>query len=113
MRDYELRRGHWKNLEGDGLRKLVEECFGPARREGEWLVASFGALKAVKVRVEGKERLWVDSETDKGASPEAARQTMQVWNHFLERATGYNAKQRAKRVQEQAKKGGEDLPEKV
>lgn len=113
MRDYELKRGHWKNLEGDKLQKLMEECFGPVRKEGDWLVASFGALKWVKARPEGKEKVWVDSETDRAAPMEVARQTMHVWNEFLERATGHNAKQRSKRAQAAPKKGGEDVPEGV
>lgn len=115
MRDYELKRGHWKNLEGDKLQKLMEECFGEVRQEGEWLIASFGALKWVKARMEGKDKVWVDSETDRSAPMEVARQTMTVWNDFLERATGYDAKQRGKRAQEAAKKaaGAGDVPDKV
>lgn len=113
MRDYELRRGHWKNLEGDKLQKLMEECFGEVRLEGEWLVAAFGALKMVKARLNGKETVSIDSETDRSASMEVARQTMPVWNGFLERATGYDAKQRAKKAQEAAKKAAGDVPDKV
>lgn len=113
MRDYELRRGHWKNLEGEKLAKLMESLFGPVRKEGDWYVASFGALKWVKCRMEGKEKLWVDSETDRTADMGVAQQTMGVWNDFLEAATGHNAKQRSKRSQEAAKKGagGEDVPD--
>ena len=111
MRDYEIKRGHWKNVEGDKLQKLMEECFGTVHREGEWLVATFGALSEVKAKPEGKDKLWVDSTTDKAAPLEVARQTMQVWNEFLERATGYNTKQRAKRAQEAAKKAAADVPE--
>jgi hypothetical protein len=114
MRDYEIRRGHWKNLEGDKLQKLMEGLFGPVHHEGEWLVASFGALKTVKARAEGKDKLWVDSETDRSADPGLAQQTMAVWNDFLEAATGYNTKQRAKRAQEAAKKaapGAADVPD--
>lgn len=113
MRDYELKRGHWKNLEGDKLQKLMEECFGEVRKEGDWHVATFGALKVVKARLNGKETVSIDSETDRGAAMEVARQTMQVWNDFLERATGYDAKQRAKKAQEAAKKGAADVPDKV
>ena len=41
-----------------------------------------------------------------------AQQTMGVWNDFLEAATGYDAKQRAKKAQEAAKKGaGDDVPD--
>lgn len=115
LRDYELKRGHWKTIEGDKLQKLMEECFGETRQEGEWLVASFGALKTVKARMEGKEKVWVDSETDRAAPMEVARQTMTVWNDFLERATGYDAKQRGKRATEAAKKaaGAGDVPDSV
>ena len=113
MRDYELKRGHWKNLEGDKLQKLMEECFGEVRQEEGWLMASFGALKMVKARLNGKETVSIDSETDRSASMDVAKQTMQVWNDFLERATGYDAKQRAKKAQEAAKKAAGDVPDKI
>ena len=113
MRDYEIKRGHYKNLEGDKLEKLMETLFGPVHKEGEWLVASFGALTFVKAKLEGKDKLWVDSQTDRNADMGVAQQTMGVWNDFLEAATGYNTKQRAKRAQEAAKKAAGDIPDKV
>lgn len=112
MRAYEIRRGHYKNLEGDKLQKLMETLFGTVHKEGEWLVASFGALKSVKCRLEGTDKVWVDSETDRSADMGVAQQTMGVWNDFLEAATGYDAKQRAKKAQEAAKKGaGDGVPD--
>ena len=113
MRAYEVKRGHYKNLEGDKLQKLMENLFGPVHKDGEWLVASFGALKMVKCKLEGKDKLWVDSETDRSADMGVAQQTMGVWNDFLEAATAYDTKQRAKRSQEAAKKGsgGDDVPD--
>lgn len=112
MRDYEIKRGHWKNLEGDKLPKLMETLFGTVKKEGEWYVATFGALKYIKVKAEGKDKLWVDSETDRSADMGVAQQTMGVWNDFLEAATGYDAKQRGKRAQAAAKKdSGDDVPD--
>ena len=113
MRDYELRRGHWKNLEGDKLPKLMENLFGPVTREGAWFVCSFGALKSVKCQLLGKEHIRIDSETDRSADMGVAQQTMGVWNDFLEAATGYDAKQRAKKAKEAAQKAepGEDVPD--
>lgn len=112
MRAYEIKRGHYKNVEGDKLPRLMETLFGTVRQDGAWYVASFGALKHVKCRLDGKEKVWVDSETDRSADPGVAQQTMGVWNDFLEAATGYDAKQRAKKAQEAAKKGaGGDVPD--
>ncbi|HEV8359931.1 MAG TPA: DUF5611 family protein [Candidatus Thermoplasmatota archaeon] len=113
MRDYEIKRGHLKNIEGEGLPKLMEGLFGPVRKEGDWYVCSFGALKYVKCKLEGKDKIWVDSETDRTVDMGVAQQTMGVWNDFLEAATGMDAKARKKRSEAAAKKGAEDVPEKV
>jgi len=112
MRVYEIKRGHYKNVEGEKLPQLMGTLFGTVTKDGEWYVASFGALKFVKCRIEGKDKFWIDSETDRSADLGIAQQTMGMWNDFLEAATGYDAKQRSKRAQEAAKKdSGEDVPD--
>lgn len=102
MQEYDVKRGHAANVDLPGL---LKECFGECREEGEWLTASFGAMPAIKARMDGKTKLVVDTEMDRKASTEDAQRTIKAWNSFLERATGFTAKQRSKRLQEKAKKG--------
>lgn len=101
MQSYEVRRGHRKKVD---LEALFKECFGAARREGDWLTGSFGAMRLCKARFDG-EALVVETDTDKGAPPERALETLRAWNRFLEGATGFNSKQRGERLQKAAKKG--------
>lgn len=103
MREYEIKRGHYKNLEGDKLQKLMEECFGPVTNDDGTLVASFGAIKAVRAKLLGKDKVMIDPEMDRSAAGDVVPRTMRVWNDFLERATGFNAKQRSQRLQKAAK----------
>ena len=64
-------------------------------------VVGVGATFAVKVAAGDKEALQI------------AMDTQRRWNEFLEGATGYDAKQRSKKIQELAKKGAgaaKDVP---
>lgn len=104
MRAYELRRGHGKNLEGDKLRTIAAEIFGNATAEGEKVVASFGAIEKLTAWTDGKQ-LFVDIVMKTGVPDAVATDTIGRNNRFLEAATGYSAKERAKKAQEAAKKG--------
>lgn len=103
MRAYELRRGHAKNLEGDKLRAIAEGAFGSATSEGSKVVASFGAIEKLTAWTDGKQ-LFVDMVMKTGVPDAAATETISRNNRFLEAATGYSAKERAKKAQEAAKK---------
>lgn len=104
MRAYELRRGHGKNLEGDKLRTLAEEIFGSAALEDGKVVSSFGAIERLVAWTDGKQ-LFVDMAMKTGVPDAIATETISRNNRFLERATGYTAKERSKKAQEAAKKG--------
>ncbi len=104
MRAYELRRGHSKNLEGDQLRAIAEQHFGAATEEGGKVVLSFGAIETMTVWTDGKQ-LFVDMVMKSGVPDGVATDTISRNNRFLEAATGYSAKERAKKAQEAAKKG--------
>ncbi len=103
MQPYEIRRGHGKVLEGEWLRDLMQECFGQAWVEDGRVAASYGALSRLTTWNDGKS-LDVDTEMKKGVGSDVAQDTIRGYNHFLERATGYNTKERGKRAQEKAKK---------
>lgn len=99
MREYELKKNHLPDLE-----KILLECFGNSQREGSKIVTSFGALKKLTACVE-KNILYVDTEMDKGVDSDTAEHTVKKYNEFLERATGYTAKQRIAVLRKKALKG--------
>lgn len=104
MRAYELRRGQGKNLEGDGLRTIAAETFGSASTEGGKVAVSFGAIEKLTAWTDGKQ-LFVDMVMKTGVPDDVATDTISRNNRFLEAATGYSAKERAKKAQDAAKKG--------
>lgn len=106
MREYELRRGVAPTLEGDGLRKLAAETFPEAEAgmEGDKVLVSFGAIERMAAWTDGK-RLFVDTTMKPGVPDHVATETIKAFNSFLEKATGYTAKERSKKAQQAAKKG--------
>ncbi len=104
MRAYELRRGHGKNIEGDKLRTIATEVFGSANSEGGKVVVAFGAIDTLTAWTDGKQ-LYVEMTMKPGVPDDVATDTITRNNRFLEAATGYSAKERAKKAQEAAKKG--------
>ncbi len=103
----DIKRGHFKNVEGDGLKNLLEEHFGTEVAEDDegWLRVEFGALKPLAVRIVSKSELIVETTSNPGATSEEASETIRRYNRFLEAATGFNSKQRSKRLQKKAKEG--------
>ncbi|HWG89293.1 MAG TPA: DUF5611 family protein [Candidatus Thermoplasmatota archaeon] len=112
MRDYELKRGHWKNIDGDKLVHLMQDVFqeNPQKDGNGYAIHNYGALTKLYAEQLGKTHLRVDTVMNPKVPAEEAQKTMRAWNDFLELATGYNAKERGKRAQAEAKKaGGEDV----
>jgi hypothetical protein len=90
--DYSFKRGFKPDLER--IKKVLEEEF-PAEitQEDGKLLLSFGALKSVCVSINGK-KLNVTTESATGASDVDIMDTNKRFRNFLEKATGYTAKQR-------------------
>jgi len=104
MRDYELRRGQWKNIDGELLLHLMQDIFEDGEPEGDgYVVKGYAAIKRLYAEQLGKTHLRIDSELDAKASNEDAQMTLRAYNNFLELATGYDAKARSKRAQKTAK----------
>jgi len=104
MQAYELKRGQAKAVAGDGLRGIAEEVFGSAQADGDKVLVAFGALERLVAWTDGKS-LFVDTAMKAGVPDGIATDTITAYNRFLERATGYTAKQRRQRLQKQAKEG--------
>ncbi|MFP4051655.1 MAG: DUF5611 family protein [Thermoplasmata archaeon] len=105
---YDVKRGHFKNIEGDQgdqLEELMEEIFGSVKKDDEKLITEDeGAIDCLEVWTEGRTELWVDLKMDDDADDDVAMKTISKWNDFLERATGFNAKKRRERAKKKAKK---------
>lgn len=105
MVDFDIKKGHGASLEGEGLKNLMTEIFGTVKEEGGSLVASFGATPRLEVKPVSKTVLSVISTSDKAATLEAMAESNRKYNEFMEKATGFNAKERSKRLQKKAKEG--------
>ena len=103
--EFDIKRGHGSSLEGDGLKKLMEEHLGPVTVEGDKLVTSFGATTRFEATLLSKTTMDVATQSNKGASPEAMMESNKKYNAFMEAATGFTAKERSKRMQKKAKDG--------
>jgi hypothetical protein len=103
--DYDVKKGHGKEIEGDGLRKIAEEVFGSAKAEGELVVAKYGAMVHLEAKIKDKTTISVNTTTDAKASVEVAADTIKQYNVFLEKATGFTSKERRTRLQKKAKEG--------
>ncbi|MFW3145889.1 MAG: DUF5611 family protein [Thermoplasmatota archaeon] len=104
MEKLDIKRGNYGNIEGEGLFKRMKEVFGNCRKEGEWLVSEFGAMKPIKLKVLSKNELAMEITTVK-IPDEMVLETMRKRNELLEFATGFTAKERLKRLKDKAKKG--------
>lgn len=93
-----------KELNLPTIRAKAETVFGAATESEGFVHATFGALKDLKVGVE-KGALLVETQMDPSVSPEQQAETVRRYNAFLEKVTGLTSKQRAKRLQADAKKG--------
>jgi hypothetical protein len=103
----DIKRGHWKVVDGDGLKGLMKEHFdAPVTVDDDgWHLMEYGALKPLKVKMLSKSELEVLTVSDPDVSNEVASESIRRYNKFLEAATGFNSKQRSKRLQQKAKKG--------
>ena len=112
MRDYELRRGHWKTIDGEKLLHLMQDVFGETQKEGSgFVVKDYGGITRLYAEQLGKTHLRIDTVMNPKVGNEDAQKTLRAYNDFLELATGYNAKERSKRAQAEAKKTGDDIPD--
>lgn len=103
--DYDIKKGNYGNLEGDGLKKMMESAFGTVKAEADILVSSYGAMTRIEVKLISKTLMDISAVTDRNASPDLAADTIKKWNEFLEQATGFSSKERRNRLQKKAKDG--------
>ena len=98
MNEYDIKRGHFEKVEGDKLETLMKEIFETVKKKNGNLIASFGALESISARIEGKKTLYVDTKMNTDVEDKISTETIRKYNQFLERATGFTAKDRRKRA---------------
>ncbi len=97
MQRYPVRPSHRKNLEPATLAPIARSHFESVEIAGDAVSASWGAIQRISVRGEKRE-LTVDLTMNPKVSETVAAETITRYNRFLEEATGYGSKERAKRL---------------
>lgn len=105
MQNYPVRTSHRSRLTLPQLLETARSVFDSAEVVEGDVVAKFGALALLAVRPDGKE-LRVDVTMDPKVTTEVAAETVRRYNQFLEAATGFSSKERAKRLRKSATAGG-------
>jgi hypothetical protein len=106
MVEYDIKKGCYKNIEGDLLEKMMKEVFGNAARKGDAVVSSYGVLESITVKIVGKDKLEVVTASKEGKmTDEDILNSKRKLNVFGEQGTGFDAKARMKRAQAKAKEG--------
>jgi hypothetical protein len=105
LMDYSFKRGFKPDLER--IQKALEEEFpSEIKQEDGKLLLSYGALKSICVSITGK-KLTVTTESVIGADDVVAMDTNKRFRNFLEKATGYTAKQRLQMAKKEVAKGAD------
>ena len=100
--DYTFKRGFKPDLER--ISNVLKEEFPVDIKEDDGkLLLSFGALKSISVSINGK-KLSVITESDLNADDVTAMDTNKRFRNFLEKATGYTAKQRLQMAKKEVSK---------
>lgn len=102
MQEYDIKRGHFKNIEGDKLKELIESTFGNLEMKENKYNVYYGALQPLTTWLKGKDVLCVETNMIKDVPDEEINETIRRYNKFLESATGFNSKERVKRAKKKA-----------
>jgi hypothetical protein len=98
---YPVRNTHRSRLTTTALEETARAVFGEARVEGDRVSCRFGAITSLATWAEGKE-LAVDVHTDPSVDAATQAESIRRYNQFLEEATGFSSKERAKRLRKSA-----------
>jgi len=98
---YPVRTSHRSQLSAETLQQKLAAEFESARIEAGVATAQYGALERISAHAEGRE-LEIDVTMNPKVPEEVARETIARYNRFLEAATGYSSKERAKRLRASA-----------
>jgi hypothetical protein len=106
MQDYEIKKGHYANIEGDKLGSIINDVFGNVNKlDNGSFESTFGAIAKLNVTIKDKKTITVDTVMNSKVDANTAADTVRRYNTFLEKVTGLTSKERVKRVQKKAKEG--------
>jgi hypothetical protein len=98
---YPVRATHRRNLDADALAAVAAEFFEGIERNGDTVRMRWGAIDRLDARGDRRE-LVVDLTMNPKVPEDVQRETISRYNRFLEAATGYTAKERAKKIRKSA-----------
>ncbi|HEC96513.1 MAG TPA: hypothetical protein ENI59_02430 [Euryarchaeota archaeon] len=98
VREYPIKRGHYKYIEGGKLKKIIQEFFGHVEEKDGKYCTSYGSLEKIEIFLKDKKTLVVSTVPKEEYSPEEALETLKRYNKFLDVVTGYTAKERAEKL---------------
>jgi hypothetical protein len=101
MQRYPVRTSHRRNLAPDALATVCRTLFDDVTTDGDAVSAHWGAIERLTARADGKE-LAVDLVMNAKVDATTAQETIRRYNAFLQEATGFSSKERAKRLRKSA-----------
>ena len=101
MQKYPVRTTHRKGLAPPELLVTARASFDDASIDTGVVVARYGAIVRLTAQADGKE-LKIEVAMDPKVDAAVAQETIRRYNRFLEEATGYTSKERAKRLRKAA-----------
>ena len=106
MQEQDIKRGHFKKIEGDQLKDIMQDIFGSVETDGDKHVVHYGALAPLTVWIKDKITLCVDTQMNADVDEDTAMETRKKYNQLLDMTTGFTSKQRRDRLKKKA--SGED-----
>jgi len=99
MQEFQVKRGHTKDLAGE-VEKALAEIFGvKASQAGGKYTISYGALAKMEVCIgEGGKTVTIDTVSKRDADEATILDTNRRFRTFLDRVTGFTSKERVKRA---------------
>ncbi len=96
-----MRPSHRRNLDLEPLAAIARAHFEHVAADDAAVTARWGAIERLVARPEGR-TLAVDLAMNPKVPEAVAAETIARYNRFLEDATGYGAKERARRLRKSA-----------
>jgi len=101
VQKYPVRATHRKNLDAATLVGIARTHFENSAADGAAVTAHWGAIERLVARADGRE-LAVELTMNPKVPESVAAETIARYNRFLEEATGYSSKERARRLRKSA-----------
>jgi hypothetical protein len=107
--DYDVKKGHYSSIEGDGLRNITESVFGKVDVKGDMVTSDYGAIEHLEAKILSKSSISVVTKMKTDVTTEVANDTIKRYNTFLESVTGFTSKERRMRLQKRLRKESSEI----